>query len=574
MFQLQIDILIPYPGRKFALMRQLLKKEKKRRIKMEIKSNYVDIFNRKIYPAKVTVKNGRIDAVEPIKEKCETYMMPGFIDAHIHIESSMLPPSEFARLAACHGTVATVSDPHEIANVLGISGVEYMLENGKKTPFKFYFGASPCVPATPFETSGAVLGINEVERLLRMPEIKYLSEVMNFPGVIHKDPDILAKIAKAKALGKMIDGHAPGLRGEELEKYIQAGITTDHEAFSYEEGLEKIQKGMKILIREGSAAKNFEALAPLITRYPNMLMFCSDDRHPNDLAKEHIDGHVRRAVAKGYDLFDVLRIASINPVEHYGLEVGLLRVGDPADFIVVEDLEKFTILQTVVEGEIIAERGKPTIDSKEVKTPNNFHAKIKKTEDFSLEICTHTEIIHALDHSLITQEEILDLSNRQEEDVLKITVVNRYKDAPPAVAYVHGFGLEKGAIASSVAHDSHNIIAVGCSDALLAKAVNAIIERKGGICAVTEEKTELLELPIAGLMSEKNGFEVAHSYERLNTMVKKEFSSPLSAPFMTLSFMALLVIPELKLSDKGLFDGRTFHFINSCRNDSAVDVLS
>jgi len=508
---------------------------------MEIKANYVDIFNREIFPAKIRVKNKLIDTIERIDKVCDTYILPGFIDAHIHIESSMLPPSEFARLAVCNGTVATVSDP------------------------KFYFGASPCVPATTFETSGAILDADAIEKLLKMPQIKYLSEVMNFPGVIAGDPDMLAKIAKAKALHKRIDGHAPGLSGDDLTKYIAAGVETDHEAFTYEEGLEKLQKGMKILIREGSAAKNFEALAPLIPEYPDKLMFCSDDRHLNDLAKEHIDGHIRRAIAKGYDLFDVLKIASINPIEHYGLEVGMLRVGDQADFIVVEDLKEFRVLQTVIDGKVVAKEGKPLIHSIKVDTPNQFHAKIKVEKLFSLNRCEHTEVIHALDHSLITKEEVVDLSSEKAEDILKITVINRYKDAPPAVAYVHGFGLKEGAIASSVAHDSHNIIAVGCSDALVAKAVNVIIENKGGVCAVTETQSKVLKLPIAGLMSDKDGFEVAKLYTKMDKMVREDLGSPLSTPFMTLSFMALLVIPELKLSDKGLFDGRSFHFIDSCR---------
>ncbi len=533
---------------------------------MTIEANYVDIENREIFPAKVTVEEGKIAAVEKTDTLCDTYLLPGFIDAHIHIESSMLPPSEFSRLAVCHGTVATVSDPHEIANVLGIEGVKYMLRNSEETPFKFYFGASPCVPATTFETSGATLGPEEIETLLKMPQIKYLSEVMNFPGVVNDDPDMLAKIETAKRLGKEVDGHAPGLRGEELEKYIGAGITTDHEAFTYEEGLEKIEKGMKILIREGSAAKNFEALAPLIDEYPDRLMFCSDDRHPDDLAREHINAHVKRAVAKGYDLFNVLKIACLNPIAHYGLEVGGLQVGDPADFIEVEDLKAFTVLRAVINGKVAAEKGVPLIDSVAVNTPNNFNANMKKADDFALKRCKNTEVIHAIDHALITEEEIVDLSAGEAEDILKITVVNRYSDAKPAVAYVHGFGLKKGAIASSVAHDSHNIIAVGCSDELIAKAVNAVIERKGGICAVTDTDTQVLELPIAGLMSDRDGFKVAEAYAELDKTVRESFSSPLSAPFMTLSFMALLVIPELKLSDKGLFDGRSFHFIESCRS--------
>jgi adenine deaminase len=533
---------------------------------MRIKANYVDIFNRRIFPAEIIVEEGKIASVTKIETPCDTYVLPGFIDAHIHIESSMLPPSEFSRLAVCQGTVATVSDPHEIANVLGIKGVEYMLENSRETPFKFYFGASPCVPATVFETNGATLGPSEIEKLLEMPQIKYLSEVMNFPGVIGGDPDMLAKIAVAKRLHKQIDGHAPGLSGKDLDTYIEAGITTDHEAFTYEEGREKLEKGMKILIREGSAARNFEALAPLIAEYPDALMFCSDDRHPNDLALEHINGHVKRALEKGYDLFDILKIASVNPIEHYGLEVGLLRVGDPADFIEVEDLKDFRILRTVIEGQTVYENEKVLIDSVKVDTPNVFNTTVKKSEDFVLESCKRGEVIHAIDHSLITEEEVLDLANENVKDILKITVVNRYSNTVPAVAYVHGFGLKEGAIASSVAHDSHNIIAVGCSDALIAKAVNAVIEQKGGVCAVTENEVHFLALPIAGLMSDKDGFEVAEAYAVLDSFVKNKLHSPLSAPFMTLSFMALLVIPELKLSDKGLFDGRTFHFIDSCRS--------
>ncbi len=531
---------------------------------MEIEANYVDIAKREIFSARVKVVDGKIASVEKVDKDFDTYLLPGFVDAHIHIESSMLPPSEFARLAVCHGTVATVSDPHEITNVLGIKGVQYMLDNSVQSPFKFYFGASPCVPATAFETNGATLGPEEIEQLLKMPQIKYLSEVMNFPGVINDDPDMLAKISIAKKFGKAVDGHAPGLRGEDLQKYIDAGITTDHEAFTYEEGLEKIQRGMKILIREGSAAKNFEALAPLIPDYPDMLMFCSDDRHPNDLASEHINGHVKRAIAKGYDLFDVLKIACLNPVSHYGLDVGTLHVGDPADFIEVKDLKTFHLMQTVIGGNVVATEALSLMDSVEVQTPNQFNTSLKKEEDFALSRCKHTKVIHAIDHSLITEEEILDLSSEKVEDILKIAVVNRYENKEVAVAFVHGFGLKRGAIASSVAHDSHNIIAVGCSDALIKKAVNVVIESRGGICAVSDEESRMLKLPIAGLMSNQDGFDVAKEYAELDRVVKEEFSSALSAPFMTLSFMALLVIPELKLSDKGLFDGRSFHFINNC----------
>ncbi len=541
---------------------------------MEMKSNLVDIERREIYPVKVRVNNQQITSVTRVNESCSTYILPGFIDAHIHIESSMLPPSEFARLAVRHGTVATVSDPHEIANVLGIEGVEFMLSNAGQVNFKFYFGASPCVPATPFETSGAKLGVEEVTALLQKPQIKYLSEVMNYPGVINEDAEILLKIKAAQDLGKPVDGHAPGLRGDDLKRYIKAGIKTDHEAFSYDEGLEKIHNGMKILIREGSAAKNFNALEPLIDEHYEMLMFCSDDRHPDDLYREHINRHVKRALEKGHDFFKVLQIACVNPVKHYNLDVGLLRVGESADFIVVDNLDDFTILKTVINGEVVAENGKSKIDLAPVSAVNNFHAGEKEAKDFTLPACETIEVIQAVDHELLTHEKLVTFGDApsgrvsdSEHDILKISVVNRYEKSPPAVAYVSGFGLKQGAIASSVAHDSHNIVAVGCSDESIATAVNLIIRQQGGICAVGDGEEWVLPLGIAGIMSAEDGFSVAREYEKIDRIVKERLGSTLSAPFMTLSFMALLVIPELKLSDKGLFDGRTFQFIGVCRSN-------
>ncbi|MEA1953580.1 MAG: adenine deaminase [Campylobacterota bacterium] len=539
---------------------------------MEIKANFVDIERCEIYPVKVVTYNQKIISVTKIDEVCSTYILPGFIDAHIHIESSMLPPSEFARLAVRHGTVATVSDPHEIANVLGIEGVEFMLNNAERVNFKFYFGASPCVPATPFETSGATLGVEEVKALLKKPQIKYLSEVMNFPGVIHDDEDMLSKIKVAQDLGKPVDGHAPGLRGDDLKHYIDAGITTDHEAFTYEEGLEKIQRGMKILIREGSAAKNFNALAPLIDEHYKRLMFCSDDCHPNDLYHKHINQLVKRSVAKGNDLFKVLQIACINPINHYNLDVGMLREGESADFIEVDNLDDFTILKTVINGKVVAQNGESKISSIPILKVNNFHTGIKKPEDFTMPACQTVEVIQAIDHELITHEKLVNFYTiasqtvgNIEHDILKISVLNRYEDVSPALAYVNGFGLKQGAIASSVAHDSHNIITVGCNDEAIARAVNLLIEHQGGICAVTDTQEWVLPLEIAGIMSTEDGFSVAKEYEKLDCIAKETLGSTLSAPFMTLSFMALLVIPELKLSDKGLFDGRTFHFINSCK---------
>ena len=533
---------------------------------MKIKANLVDIRNREIVASVVEIRDGKIYSIKKTDEKVKHFILPGFIDAHIHIESSMLPPSEFARLAVRHGTVATVSDPHEIANVLGVKGVEFMLENAALTNFKFYFGASPCVPATPFETSGDSLTLSDVQALLKNPKIKFLSEMMNFPGVLSGDADMLGKIAAAKAENKPIDGHAPALRGEDLTAYIDAGISTDHEAFTYEEGLEKLQKGMKILIREGSAAKNFEALHPLIKKYHKDMMFCSDDKHPNDLERGHINEMVRRAISLGYDLFDVLEMACLNPVEHYNLEVGTLRVGESAEFIIVEDLKSFTILETVISGESVAKNAKTSLESVPLNTINKFEAKEKKASDFYLAMCESMEVIQVVDHELMTYEKVLH--EGKSEDILKIAVINRYEDVPiQGIAHVKGFGIKNGAIASSVAHDSHNIIVVGDSDEAMAKAANLVINAKGGVSAVDENESHILELSIAGIMSETDAFEVATKYEKLDTFVKEQLGSHLSAPFMTLSFMALLVIPEIKLSDKGLFDGRCFHFVSPCKGE-------
>ena len=535
---------------------------------MTLEANLVDLDRQTISPVALTVKGNRILKIETLNREISSYLLPGFVDAHIHIESSMLPPAEFARLAVRHGTVATVSDPHEIANVLGIPGVEYMIESAGKVPLHICFGASPCVPATPFETNGATLTPQDIATLLDKPQVGYLSEVMNFPGVIAGDPDMLAKIAEAKKRGLPVDGHCPGLRGEDLSRYIAAGIQTDHESFEYDEAKEKIEKGMKILIREGSAAKNFDALHPLIAAYPEKLMFCSDDRHPDDLQQEHINALVRRAVALGYDLFDVLRIACRHPVEHYRLPVGQLREGDFADFILVEDLESFKVRETWIKGQCVYRNGKTLIEHRRAATPNRFETLPKKAEDFYLPRCEAMEVIHAIDHQLITKEEIAAREG-PDSDILKIAVINRYENQPvKGLAHISGFGLKEGAIASSVAHDSHNVVVVGCDDESMAQAANLVIASRGGIAAVGKGKKLHLPLPIAGLMSDRPGDEVAEAYATIDRFVREELGSPLSAPFMTLSFMALLVIPEIKLSDRGLFDGRQFHFIAPCRDES------
>ncbi|NUN99493.1 MAG: adenine deaminase [Saprospiraceae bacterium] len=537
---------------------------------MQISGNIISIETREIYSGIIHISEGKISQIERTGEASAAgpWLMPGFVDAHVHVESSMLIPSEFARMAVVHGTVATVSDPHEIANVLGMEGVRYMIENGKQVPFKFYFGAPSCVPATGFETAGATLTATEVEELLRMPEITYLSEMMNYPGVLYHDPVVMAKIAAAKSLGKPIDGHAPGLRGDDAKRYIAAGISTDHECFTYEEGLEKLQLGMKVIIREGSAAKNFEALVPLLPQFPDRIFFCSDDKHPDDLITGHINALAARALKKGCDLFDVLRVACLNPVQHYGLNVGLLRVGDPADFIELEALETFRVRATYINGQKVAENGRTLIDRVEAPVINQFQTDQKKPEDFQIEAKTgNIRYIEALDGEIVTRSGIAPVKQQggravadADNDLLKITVVNRYRTAPPAVAFIRGFGLRRGAIASCVGHDSHNIIAVGTDDDSLCQAVNAIIEHKGGIAATDGAKLQVLPLPVAGIMTNADGYEVAQQYAAIDSWAKNTLGCRLGAPFMTLSFMALLVIPELKLSDLGLFDGGRFAF--------------
>ena len=537
----------------------------------------VDILNKSIYPASVTIADGRIQSIQTIEEREITtkgYLMPGFIDSHVHIESSMLIPSEFARLAVVHGTVGTVSDPHEIANVCGMEGVEFMIANGKQVPFKFNFGAPSCVPATIFETAGAALDSKDVTALLQKPEVKYLSEMMNFPGVLHKDPEVMKKIAAAHAVGKPVDGHAPGLMGDAAQQYIEAGISTDHECFTIEEALDKLEHGMKIIIREGSAAKNFEALADFIDDHPNSVLFCSDDKHPDSLVDGHINQLCARAISKGMDVFNVLKVACVNPVLHYKLDIGLLREGDNADFIIVEDLSAFNVIQTYIDGVPLLANGKSIIESVQTDPINQFDCEAISAAQLAIPENEYPStnglipVIEALDGQLITNKLFLhgNLINEHwvsdiEQDMLKMVVVNRYQKAPIAKCFIKNFGFKKGAIASTVAHDSHNIVAVGTDDEALTKAINLVIAAAGGVSCVDGKGNELLlPLPVAGLMSADDGYSVAARYTAIDSMAKS-LGSSLSAPFMTLSFMALLVIPHLKLSDKGLFDGDRFEFV-------------
>jgi adenine deaminase len=540
-----------------------------------VSGNIVDLFDKRIFYGRIIIENDRIKEVDIIEEgprENEPFIMPGFTDAHIHIESSMLIPSEFARMAVVHGTVATISDPHEIANVCGIEGVQFMIENGKTVPFKFNFGAPSCVPATIFETAGATLNAEAIDTLLRSEDILYLSEMMNFPGVLNGDPEVMAKISSAKKYGKPVDGHAPGLRGMDAKKYIDAGISTDHECFTKEEALDKLQHGMRILIREGSAAKNFEALADLLHDHWQMMMFCSDDKHPDSLELSHINELCARAVAKGIEVFKVLTAACKNPVEHYKLKVGLLRKNDFADFIIVEDLEQFKVLKTYINGELVAENGCSLIkrNSNTISVINNFNVDPVSANDLEI-LSDEKEVtitaIEALDGQLITNKINTSLQPVNgkllpdiHNDILKIVVVNRYKAAPISKAFIKNFGFRQGAIASSVAHDSHNIVAIGTDDESISRAINMVIEKKGGVSYTSGNDELVIALPVAGLMSTDDGYEVAKNYAAIDKAAKK-MGSELSAPFMTLSFMALLVIPHVKLSDLGLFDGDRFEFI-------------
>ncbi|MEY3620635.1 MAG: adenine deaminase [Bacteroidota bacterium] len=535
-----------------------------------IQGQYVDILNKRIFPATLKVEQGIIVSITETNEAPEHYIMPGFIDSHVHIESSMLVPSSFARLAVVHGTIGTISDPHEIANVCGLEGVQYMIDNGKKVPFHFFFGAPSCVPATQFETAGASIDSAATAKLLASPDIYYLSEMMNFPGVLHQDPEVMQKIKAAHQIGKPVDGHAPGLMGELAKQYIEAGISTDHECFTIEEAVDKLSFGMHILIREGSAAKNFEALYELIDDHPKKIMLCSDDKHPDSLLVGHMNQLCARAVAKGINVFNVLRAACINPVIHYKLPTGFTRVNDPANFILVNDLKDFKVVETYIDGLLVAKDGNSLIEPVQATAINQFNANPLSLEDLALPANDYPSkdglvpVIHAIDGQLITNlvwtkptikedKIVADIEN----DLLKVVVYNRYHASKPKIGLIQSFGFKSGAIASTVAHDSHNIIAVGADDESLLNAINLVVQEQGGISCVCENESKVIGLPVAGLMSIADPYQVANDYITIDTMAKS-LGTHLQSPFMTLSFMALLVIPHIKMSDLGLFDGDQF----------------
>lgn len=526
----------------------------------------VDPVARRQFPGTLVIDQGAIVDILPDAAVRGPFILPGLIDSHIHIESSMLTPAAFAQKAATHGTVAVVADPHEIANVLGIPGIDFMIESGRQVPLKFYFGAPSCVPATAFETAGARLTAREVEELLGRGDIFFLAEMMNFPGVINQDPEVMAKLRAAARMGKKVDGHAPGLRGPDLAAYIGAGISTDHESLSLKECHEKLALGMKIQLRQGSSARNFDDLHPLITSHSGQCMLCTDDLKPADLARGHINLLVAKGLSLGHDLFDLLQCACVNPVRHYQVDVGLLQKGDPADFILVDDLERMEVTATWINGELVSSKGQPLFQAEQANPINRFQDAAPITPE-QLVVQTRGRQIQVIE---VTDGRIITTAGRRtlaadssvveaypQTDLLKILVLNRYQPAPPAIAFVSGFGLQRGAMASSIAHDSHNIIAVGASDRDLARAVSLLRESGGGICFVNGEEEIRIELPVAGLMGLGSCEEMAASYSALERRVR-ENGCGLQTPFMTLSFLALPVIPALKITDLGLFDGEKF----------------
>jgi len=555
--------------------------------KIIFKGHILDIPNRQIIHGEMHVRDGIISAIIPLEGIADDapYYLPGFIDAHVHIESSMMVPAEFARIAVEHGTTGVITDPHEISNVLGVEGIDFMLKSSKLVKFNFLFGAPSCVPScgTELETSGAILGSDKIEELMAREDIGYLAEMMNYPGVLNGDEEVHKKIQAALRHGKRVDGHAPGLTGEERKRYADAGISSDHECSNLEEGRECIQAGMMLQIREGSAAKNYTQLIPLLKEYPESVMFCTDDCHPSDLIRGHIDRFVRRAIKEGYDIWDILTAACVNPIRHYGLNWGLMRVGDQASFISISDLSPyFRVRKTYIRGVKVFSQNSyfKSIESqrKSIESqlsmlndyPNRFEAQPLTEEDIRLDVQAGdtVHVILAEDGSLLTGSQEIHVTGNPFLDaqhnwgeVQKIVVYNRYqKGAKPAVGLIRGFGLKDGAMAATVAHDCHNIVAIGSDDRQLLRAINRVIRMKGGEVAIAGEEMVSLPLPVAGLISPMNGHEISFRSHELREVVERA-GCPLHAPFITMAFMCLPVIPSLKITDKGLFDSENFHFI-------------
>lgn len=533
-----------------------------------IEGNIVDVLTGEIFPGRIGHEGGVITSVERTPGPFRSFLVPGFIDCHVHIDSSLLCPSRFAEAAVPHGTTAVVTDPHEIANVLGVPGIAWMREDAACAPFRVFFTAPSCVPATPFETSGATLGPAEVEKLLAEDDVVALGEVMNYHGAIARDPDVMAKIRAARVSGKPIDGHGPLLAGNALREYLSLGISTDHECTGAAEAFEKHDLGMRILVRDGSAAKNLAALAPFARMHEFLLV--TDDILASDLLAGHLDTRLATAVSLGVEPLHALRAATIRPAEHYRLPLGAMAKGRKADAVRVADLSSFAVEEVYIGGTLVAAGGAAAFAPRPVPMPGAIRIAPKGADDFALPASGRSakvRVIRVIPDEIVTGSETADLRVEHGRvvpdagrDVLLISVVNRYREAPVASGFVSGFGLKTGAIASSVAHDSHNIIAVGTNPGDMAAAVGAIVRESGGLAACGGGSATVLPLPLAGLMSGDPPRDVHERLERLHAAACG-MGCVLPRPFMTLSFLSLLVIPRLKIGDRGLFDADAFRFV-------------
>ncbi|MEM4524889.1 MAG: adenine deaminase [Methanothermobacter sp.] len=534
-----------------------------------LKGNILNVFTGDIYPAEIIIENGMIKIVRKIKGDFDGILLPGFIDAHTHIESSLMTPSSFAEATIPHGTTAVISDPHEIANVMGLEGIDFMIEDSKRVPLKFFFTAPSCVPSTEFETAGARIGINEIEALLERDEIVALGEMMDFPSVISEDPQVIEKIKAAKRACKPIDGHAPLLSGDDLCRYVEKGISTDHESVYAEEAREKIELGMKIMVREGSSAKNLQELAKVGGDF-----LVSDDMEPGDLIEGHMDAILRKAVEYGIDEVEAVRMVTINPADHYSLDFGAIAPGKSADIVLVDNLKNFTVKKVFINGELVAKDGEKLFKVKgKERTPPQGKIRIKGLESSRLGIRAsgnraRVRVIKVFEGQIITSESIHELPIRDgivqplpEDDILKVSVIDRYGHGNIGNGFVEGFGIQEGALASTVAHDSHNLIVVGTSTDYMMRAVEILRRSGGGLVAVALDESMHLRLPVAGLMSHERVNILACKARQLNDFVA-DMGSSLSNPFMTMSFLSLLVIPQLRLSDRGLFNVEERRFVN------------
>jgi adenine deaminase len=531
-----------------------------------VKGNLLNVSTEETYGAEINIQNGIITCVKPVNHEFKGLILPGFIDAHIHIESSMLTPARFAEAVVPHGTTAVVADPHEIANVLGLEGINYMVKDASTVPLKVFLTAPSCVPSTIFETSGAIISTEEIKNLLKADNVVALGEMMNFPGVIRDDPEVMSKLDAAIRIGKPIDGHAPLLSGSDLCKYIMSGISTDHECSKADEAIEKRRLGMKLMLREGSSAKNLKDLALIGGDF-----IVSDDKHPEDLLKGHVDEMLKKAIEYGIEPIKAIKMVTMNPANHYNLNTGNIIPGKAADLILIDSIDDLNVEEVIINGKLAAKNGKPLFDVRPCNIPNTFKLNFKKPSDFDVSVegsVKTVRVIEVFDDQLITNEtssvlDVIDgnLNTNLSSDILKVAVVERYGHERVSNAFVKGFGFKDGAIASSVSHDSHNIIAVGAKSNDMAKAVNTILRSKGGLVAVSKDKIYALELPIAGLMSTKSSTDVSNDLKILHHAVEN-MGSKLRSPFMLLSFMGLLVIPKLKISDMGLFDVEKFNFVD------------